>query len=54
MLLEINKANNESEFENRVVWFKAMMIQEYINKLDVSQETKLKVKKEVIKKLGEL
>ncbi len=52
MLLKINKVTKEDEFENKVAHLKAILIQEYINQLDVNFETKCKVRKEVIKKLS--
>ena len=51
MLLKINDAKDKTKFEDKVAFFKAVLIQEYINHLKVSQEIKNKIKKEVIKKL---
>ena len=51
MMLKINKAKDKNIFENKVAYLKAVLIQEYINKLLVSKEVKNKIKKEVIKRL---
>ena len=42
---------DEIEFENKVAYMKAILIQEYINQINVSQEIRNKIKKGVIKKL---
>lgn len=51
MLLKIEEVKDKIEFENKVAFLKAVLIQEYINQLEVSQKTRNKIKKEVIKKL---
>lgn len=51
MKLKINEAKDKEEFENKVAYLKAILIQEYINQLKVGQEIRKKIKKEVIKKL---
>lgn len=51
MLLKIKELENKIEFEDKVAYLKAILIQEYINQLQVSQKTRNRIKKEVIKEL---
>ena len=51
MLLKIKETENKEEFENKVAHLKAILIQEYINQLEVNAKTKNEIKKEVIKEL---
>lgn len=53
MLLKIKEAEDKIEFENKVAYLKAILIQESINQLPVSQKTRNTIKKQVIKKLQE-
>jgi hypothetical protein len=48
-LLVVNKTNNIDIFEENMAWIRAILIQEYINKLSVKKNIKLRIKKEVIK-----
>ncbi|MCI8759803.1 MAG: hypothetical protein HFJ34_01530 [Clostridia bacterium] len=51
MLLKMKEVQDKIEFEDKVAYLKAVLMQEYINQLQVSQKTKNKIKKEVIQKL---
>ena len=51
MILEIERAKDEKQFENKVAKLKATLMQEYINKLSVDEKMKKKISKEIIKKL---
>ena len=51
MLVFINEVKDKNGFEDKVAYLKALLINEYISKLNISKEMKNKVKKEVIKKL---
>ncbi len=51
MVLNIKKAKDEKEFENKVANLKAILIQESINQLSFSSKIKEKIKKQVIQKL---
>ena len=51
MVIKIKEAEDKNKFEDKVAYLKAYLMQEYINKLDVNKETRIKIKKELIKKL---
>lgn len=50
-MLKIKKVKNQIEFENKVAYFKAILMQEAINQLKVNPKIREKIKKEIIKKL---
>ncbi len=51
MTLKINYPEDKEQFEDKVAYLKALLIQEKINQLEVDQTTKNTIKNEIIKKL---
>ena len=49
MTLKINYPKNIEQFEDKVAYLRALLIQETINRLEVTQTTKNIIKKEIIK-----
>ena len=51
MKIVVNEPKDKISFENKVAYLKALLIQKYISRLEVSNEIKSKIRSEVIKKL---
>lgn len=51
MIIKINYFNEMNIFEDNVAKFKAMLIQKYIDDLNITDEIKIKVKKMVCAEL---
>lgn len=54
MTLKINYPEDNEQFEDKVAYLRAILIQETINQLEVTQETKNKIKNEIIKNFSQL
>ena len=54
MTLKINYPQNREQFEEKVAYLRALLIQETINRLEVTQTTKNTIKKEIIKIFSQL
>ena len=54
MILKINYPENREQFEDKVAYLRALLIQETINRLEVTQTTKNIIKKEIIKFFSQL
>ena len=54
MTLKINYPENTEQFEDKVAYLRALLIQETINRLEVTQTTKNIIKNEIIKNFSQL
>ena len=54
MILKINYPENREQFEDKVAYLRALLIQETINRIEVPQTTKNIIKKEIIKNFSQL
>ena len=54
MILKINYPENREQFEDKVSYLRALLIQETINRLEVTPTTKNIIKKEIIKNFSQL
>ena len=52
MILKINYPENREQFEDKVAYLRALLIQETINRLEVTQTTKNIIKKEIFSQLS--
>ena len=52
MTLKINYPENRKQFEDKVAYLRALLIQETINRLEVTQETKNIIKKKIFSQLS--
>ena len=52
MTLKINYPENREQFEDKVAYLRALLIQETINRLEVNQTTKKLIKKEIFSQLS--
>lgn len=54
MTLKINYPDDREQFEDKVAYLRALLIQETINRLEVTSITKNTIRKEIIKIFSQL